>query len=292
MGDGFRFSAVGCGGMFEHLTTALPAERVTHLDRVHRFVNEWEAADASLKLRKGDPDALEPYLQRRRVIAMPTDNDATHVAVAVWDRYESAGETFAVFSARNETVRDLNTAIQNHRGKAGLVSGKNMMTGRSHKIGVGDLVVTRQNDRGLVSDRGHWVRNRDTFTVTKTTQTEMTVTGPTGTVKLPADYVKAHLELGYAQTSHASQGRTVDHSLLVIAEGDTPDRAGIYVPMTRGRQRNRAIVAAGTPDPDDTEAADIITEALQRRWIDTPAIVKSPTRRASNAALLVLPLIM
>jgi len=289
VGDGFQFSAVGRGGMFEHLTTALPSERITHIGRVHRFVNQWEA-DASLKLRKGDTDAIDVYVEHRRILAMSTNSDATAVAVAMWDRFEASGETFAVFSARNETVRDLNTAIQAHRGRAGLVSGKKMVAGRSHKIGVGDRVVTRLNDRGLVTDRGHWVRNRDTFAVTKIAHSSITVTGSTGTVELPADYVEDNVELGYAQTSHASQGRTVDHSLLVIAEGDVADRAGIYVPMTRGRQSNRAVVATGTPGPDDTEATDIITDALQRRWIDTPAMSEmadTPTeqRTAARTAL-------
>ncbi len=32
----------------------------------------------------------------------------------------------------------------------------------------------------------------------------------TGTVCLPAGYMAEHVELGYAQTSHATQGRTVD----------------------------------------------------------------------------------
>ena len=91
-------------------------------------------------------------------------------------------------------------------------------------------------------------------------------------------------------TSHASQGRTLNHSLLVNAEGDVTDRAGIYVPMTRGRQSNRVVAATGTPEPDDTEATNIIIEALQRRWIDTLAIsgmadTASDQRAAARAAL-------
>ena len=93
------------------------------------------------------------------------------------------------------------------------------------------------------------MRNRDTFVVTKITKTAITVTGPTGNAQLPADYVKGNVDLAYAQTSHAGQGRTVDHSLLVAAADDTPDRAGVYVPMTRGRQTNRAVIATDTPRP-------------------------------------------
>ena len=141
-------------------------------------------------------------------------------------------------------------------------------------IGVGDWVVTRQNDRGLTTDRDHWVRNRDTFIVINVTKADITVSGPTGTAKLPADYVKAHVELGYAQTSHASQGRTVDHSLLVVAEGDTPDRAGVYVPMTRGRHTNRAVVVTDLPELGICEPAlGVMSGILDSGWWAVPSIM-------------------
>jgi len=240
--------------------------------------------------RTGEAGAIDIYVENNRVAAMPSDGDAVATAVAMWDRYEAEGETFAVFSTSNDTVRDLNAAIQRHRGQRGLVSGKGMAQGRHQKLGVGDHIVTRQNDRGLVTDRGHWVRNRETFTITKITKTSIVVTGSTGTVELPAEYVKDNVDLAYAQTSHAGQGRTVDHSLLMIAEDDTPGRAGINVPMTRGRKTNRAVVATGTENPDASNAAEIITEALARRWIDSPAIgemADTPTeqRAAARAAL-------
>jgi exodeoxyribonuclease V alpha subunit len=75
------------------------------------------------------------------------------------------------------------------------------------------------------------VKNRDHWTVTAIHgDGSVTVTGRTGTIRLPAEYVAEHLELGYAQTSHATQGRTVDTALLLI---DTPtDSRGVYTPMT------------------------------------------------------------
>lgn len=62
------------------------------------------------------------------------------------------------------------------------------------------------------------------------------MTGQTGQVTLPADYVAADVELAYAEASHATQGRTVDRSFLYL-EAPT-DTRGIDVPLTRGRTTN------------------------------------------------------
>ena len=258
--------------MFEHLTAVLPAERVTHLDRVHRFVNEWEAA-ASLKLRHGDAAGLDPYFANGRCVNVETPPEALSVIRSLWSRHESAGEDFAIFCARNELVDVINGEIQTHRRNAGLASDRKTIAGRSHQLGVGDHIVARQNDRAIVTDRDRWVRNRDRFTITSVSDDGLRAIGPTGSVVLPADYVKAQVELAYAQTSHAGQGRTVDHSLLLIDQSDTLDRAGVYVPMTRGRASNRVLSMSGS-DPSPNYLADKLTAALQRRWIDTPALAE------------------
>jgi hypothetical protein len=67
--------------------------------------------------------------------------------------------------------------------------------------GVGDVVVTRKNDRALRLSDGEWVRNRESFVVTATHDDgSMTVRKLDGDsqVVLPAGYVSGHVELGYA----------------------------------------------------------------------------------------------
>ena len=111
------------------------------------------------------------------------------------------------------------------------------------------------------------VKNRDRWTVDAIHRDgSVTVTGRSGEIRLPAEYVAEHVELAYAETSHASQGRTVDRSFLFL-DGPT-GAAGIYVPMTRGRESNEVFVAIrGEETP-----ADVVSEALARTWIDRPAI--------------------
>jgi hypothetical protein len=67
-------------------------------------------------------------------------------------------------------------------------------------------------------------------------------------VRLPADYVKHHLELGYAVTSHRAQGITTDTAHVVVTHGMT--RENLYVAMTRGREANNSYVAVDRPDID------------------------------------------
>jgi hypothetical protein len=65
-------------------------------------------------------------------------------------------------------------------------------------------------------------------------------------VLLPAEYVKCHVELGYAVTSHHAQGITTDTAHVVVASGMT--RENLYVEMTCGREANTAYVAVDRPD--------------------------------------------
>jgi hypothetical protein len=142
----------------------------------------------------------------------------------------------------------------------------------------GDEIVTRRNDRSLRTDQDHMVRNRDHWTITTIyADGGVAASGVTGSVRLPAEFVTNDVELGYAQTSHANQGRTVDDAILYL-DGRT-DTRGIYVPLTRGRHTNQAYVAlTGEETP-----ADVLAASLARTWIDRPALevqtqLHDPTR--------------
>ncbi|HZJ48508.1 MAG TPA: hypothetical protein VFD97_05680, partial [Acidimicrobiia bacterium] len=123
--------------------------------------------------------------------------------------------------------------------------------------------------RTLRTDRGLMIKNRDHWTIeTIHPDHGATLTGRTGTIQLPTDYVAEHVELGYAQTSHATQGRTVDVALLLV--DTSTDSRGVYTPMTRGRNANHAYIVT---DENQT-AVDILTQAITRDWIDQPAITR------------------
>jgi conjugative relaxase-like TrwC/TraI family protein len=286
IGDPYQLPAVGRGGMFAYWCDTLPAHR---LEEVRRFAEGWEA-DASLLLRTGDLRAIQAYAARRRL-------SATHPAL-VADRVArqhqalvAKGATVAVTTATAATAREVNLAIQHHQG--------NWRRGRAARlrdrteVWAGDRVATRRNDRTLVTTTGAEVRNRQQWTVTAVgADGTLTVADPDrGAVTLPADYVARHVELGWAVTGYGNQGITVDCGICVVEP--TMRRAGLYVGMTRGRQRNAAVVVDehGTEDPTEIlatilqrpgngEAAHAVRDRLQgQRVLDAAPEVERARRR-------------
>ncbi|MCI0544169.1 MAG: hypothetical protein L0Z49_06945, partial [Actinobacteria bacterium] len=178
------------------------------------------------------------------------------------------GRTVALMANSTEAVAGLNHLAQDIRLTMGELdpTGPRLDLG-DHSILVGDEVVTRRNDRTLRTDQGLMIKNRDHWTVVEIhSDRSATVVGRTGTIRLPREYVAEHVQLGYAQTSHATQGRTVDRALVLV---DTPtDSRGVYTPMTRGRDANHAFVVV---DENQT-ARDVLNQAIARDWIDQPAV--------------------
>jgi hypothetical protein len=263
VGDPRQFSAVGRGGMFAHLVDSLGA---VELDRIHRFRQPWER-QASLGLRRGDPAALTEYERRSRLHGGTLDEMETEI-IAAWHRARIRGESVALMANSTEAVARLNRLAQDTRVMTGELdpTGPRLDPG-DHSVRVGDEVVTRLNDRTLRTDQGLMVKNRDHWTVAAIHEDRsVTVTGRTGTIRLPAGYAAEHVHLGYAQTSHATQGRTVDIALLLV---DFPtDSRGVYTPMTRGRDANHAYVVV----EENQTARGVLTQAIGRDWIDLPAV--------------------
>jgi len=267
VGDPLQYLPVGRAGMFDWLVEHGPT---IELDRIHRFTEPWER-DASLALRTGQVDALALYEQHGRLHqAEPGEVDFD--VIDHWAQLRANGHTVAVLAANNDTVHRLNHLAQQHRIDTGELNpnGAAVHTEAGYRLLVGDEIATRRNDRQLRTGTGEMVRNRDHWTITHIHQDGgIAVSGRSGTVRLPADYVEADVELAYAQTGHAAQGRTVDHSLLVV--DGTIDNRGVYVPLTRGRHANHAYVAL---EPDDARTArDVLAEAVNRDWADIPATV-------------------
>jgi len=265
VGDPRQFSAVGRGGMLAHLVDSYGA---VELDKVHRFRHHWEC-QASLRLRAGDPGVLTEYERQGRLHGGTQEEMEADILTA-WHQARQRGETVALMANSTDTVARLNHLAQHTRIEAGELDPAASRLGVGDEwMLVGDEVVTRRNDRTLRTDQELMVKNRDHWTITRIHRNHsVTLTGRTGTVRLPADYVAEKLELGYAQTSHATQGRTVDTALLLV---DThTDNRGIYTPMTRGRDTNHAYVVT----EENQTALDVLTQAITRDWIDQPAVVR------------------
>jgi conjugative relaxase-like TrwC/TraI family protein len=274
VGDPLQFSAVGRSGMFGHLAETFGA---IELARVQRFAHSWER-DASLRLRRGDQSVLDVYDEHGRLHG-GTRRQVHKEVVQSWWAAHRRGETTAMMTPTNEVAHAINLAAQRRRAQAGELDlrGRSVSTD-GYQLYVGDVVATRHNDRQLRTDRGLMVKNRHHWHITAVHRSgAITVSGHSGTVRLPAEYVRDCVELAYAETSHAAQGRTVDRAFLLL-DGPT-DTRGVYVPMTRGRLSNEAFVVL---DGDQT-TRDVLAQALSRHWIDEPAVARRAELQNRNA---------
>lgn len=276
VGDPLQFSAVGRGGMFQFLVDAAPeAGPLVRLDHVHRFHEPWEA-EASLALRRGDPSVLDVYDHRGRIRRAATVASAERQVIDRWCELRTEGKEVVLLAATNETATSLNAAAQRRRLTTGEVSASShdVTLGDGLRVLVGDEVQTRVNDRTLRTDAGVTVKNRQRWEVEEISPDGSLAVSSRdhGRVILPPHYVESSVTLAYASTAMAAQGRTVDQALLVV---DGPiDAAGLYVPMTRGRERNDVWVVL-----DPTSSADaiaVLSDALSRRWADEPALTHLP----------------
>jgi hypothetical protein len=140
---------------------------------------------------------------------------------------------------------------------------------------VGDLIITRRNDRRLHVTATDWVKNGDRWTILNLTRTGgLTVrhTRNGRTVTLPAAYVQTSVELGYATTVHIAQGVTADtmHGIVTGEES----RQQLYTMITRGRSANHiylSVVGDGDPhtviNPDNVHprsATELLEHVLAR----------------------------
>ncbi len=166
------------------------------------------------------------------------------------------GDQLVIADTRDQ-VGALNAAIRDRRHGArdqpGEQSGERAgepITRRGERIGLGDRVATRRNDRDLA------VANRDTWTVAGIGEDgSLLVTGRDGQRALPADYVREHVELAFTTTAYGAQGETVDSAHLAL--GETTGAASAYVGMTRGRHRNVAHLVAESVEDARSQWVDI-----------------------------------
>jgi conjugative relaxase-like TrwC/TraI family protein len=264
VGDHRQLASVDAGGAFGLLATHTNAVELTSL---WRFTHEWEAA-AGQQLRVGDTDCIDTYAAHGRLHEGPAEA-MTADAYRAWEAAIGEGRSALLIAADNATVTDLNTQARDARVRDGLVEPAGVRLHDDTTAGVGDTVVTRRNRRDLRTSTGAWVRNGDLWTVTarandgtlsvqRKTDMKARPRASASTVRLSADYVAAHVELGYATTAHRAQGMTVDATFAVLRVGMSRELA--YVALTRGRAENHAYMATdvadlsydGAPAPEQT----------------------------------------
>jgi conjugative relaxase-like TrwC/TraI family protein len=287
IGDDQQLAAIGAGGVLRDIKNIHGALQLTEL---HRFTDAAEAA-ASLDLREGKPEALDFYLDHGRVHVgdiATTTQDAFNAWV--FDRAE--GLDAIMLAPTRDLVVQLNRRARKHRLDHCAATAE-VLLADGNRASVGDVIITRSNDRRLRLTATDWVKNGDRWTITHIGRRgDLTVRHARShlTVRLPADYVQASTGLGYATTIHAAQGVTADtmHGLLTGQES----RQQLYTMLTRGRHANHLYLqVVGDGDPHTLIRPDTISprtpaETLQQILARDEAPVSASTvlRELNNPA--------
>jgi conjugative relaxase-like TrwC/TraI family protein len=287
IGDDQQLAAIGAGGVLRDINQTHGA---LHLTELHRFTNPAEAA-ASLALREGKPDAFDFYLDHDRVrvgdLATMTSD-----AFSAWISDRAAGLDAIMLAPTRELAAELNRRARAHRlDHSPAASEVSLADG--NQASVGDVIITRANDRRHRVNATDWVKNGDRWTVTHVDRSgDLTVrhTRSHLTVRLPADYVHTSTGLGYATTIHAAQGVSADtmHGLLTGQES----RQLLYTMLTRGRRANHLYLqVVGDGDPHSIIRPDTISprtpiETLQQILArdEAPASASTLLRELNNPA--------
>ncbi len=240
LGDRHQLPAVGRGGVLDLAARWVRPEAHLELESVHRFADP-DYAELSLLMRTGKQagEVFDALVARGQIVIQASEVERT-AALAEVDGL--------VIADTREQVSTLNAAIRDRR-----VDGDDEIDGpvtrRGERIGLGDRIATRRNDRHI------GVANRDTWAVTGVgSDGSLLVVGRAGQRELPAEYVDEHVELAYATTVYGAQGDTVDRAHFVV--GETTGAAAAYVGMTRGRHDNVAHVVADS------------LEDARRQWVE------------------------
>jgi conjugative relaxase-like TrwC/TraI family protein len=245
VGDDQQLAPIGAGGVLRDIEHTHGALRLTEL---HRFTNPAEAA-ATLALRESKPEALDFYLDHGRVHVGDIAT-TTHDAFAAWVSDRAAGLDAIMLAPTRRLVAELNRQARDHL-LGGHPFAREVRLADGNDASLGDVIITRSNDRRLRLAANDWVKNGDRWTITRVGRRgDLTVRHNRSyrTVRLPADYVQASTGLGYATTIHAAQGVTADtmHGLATGQES----RQQLYTILTRGRATNHLYLqVVGDGDP-------------------------------------------
>lgn len=259
VGDHLQAMPVGHSGAMATMKNRSGA--VVELTAVHRFTDP-EYGALSLRLREPanlqDAAAVAWALTGRGLVkTVRSQDEAREHMVTAYLQADAAGRRVSLVTSTNEEAQQINDTIQAALVDAGRLSDRVVAIGQNEqRLLLGDVVQTRRNDSGTgVENRALWkiqeIRPDGVRLVSVT---------DSGDVKdVSAEYAADHVHLAYASTVHGIQGETTDEAIV----GPGVNAAGLYVGMTRGRDRNEAVVIAQSPQDAVDELAATMMRARQ-----------------------------
>ena len=254
-GDQQQLAAVEGGGAMTLLASRLG---YVQLAEPVRFTAAWERA-ASLRLRQGDPTALDDYDQHGRIRGAPPDKAMDQAAKAYVASY-LADRDVILTAADWARCRELSRRVRDDLIHLGHVdASRSVRIAEGAEASVGDLVICRDNDHTLeAGEPGRALANGDILRIEAITPTGIMVrrllgpdpqTGQRRFTERAFRYTSySSCDLAYGVTGHSAQGGTV-HTGITLVTGNE-DRQWLYAAMTRGTDTNLVFVSTTPPTAD------------------------------------------
>lgn len=270
IGDNKQLQAVAAGGTFRNHVEQIGAARLSDTRRqkdatMREAVEQFSRGDAAEALQKFiNKDALHVATDGDAAIAQAVDRWAELTESAGIDQVLTLANTRAEVGALNEAARARMRADgrlgEDYTIRRRSAQGKSL--GRLD-IAEGDRIIFKKNNKNL---GGVGVKNGELASIVKvqfSRSGEVEITARIDgdnprEVTFSADEY-SQIEHGYAVTTHAAQGVTVDHA-VVLAGGSMTSRESTYVQMSRMRYSTDIICTKGQID----RAAEVTapTEAM------------------------------
>jgi exodeoxyribonuclease V alpha subunit len=257
------------------------ASRRVELTAIHRFSDPaW--GELSLRLREPlspeDAGAVaDELLDTGHVALVNSDVAARESMVEGWFAAAKDGASIALVTATHAEAQAINEAIQVRRLQLGSLTATRIASGQDGQMLLeGDVVQTRRNDsRAGVDNRQNWVIKA----ITAEHVVLASTTDASDLRRVTSTYASENIHLGYASTVYGVQGETSDRSLV----GPGVDSAGLYVGLTRGRDRNEVILTS----PSKTAARTELVQMMQHQTIEetierSRAAARQELRRAAS----------
>lgn len=280
IGDDRQLASISAGGVLRDIAETTD---VITLSNIVRFASPAEA-QAGAALRVGDPSGLSFYADHHR-IHVASQATAADMAFAAWAGDRDAGRDSILLAPTNALVTDLNAKARQQRlekqaaahnssdAAADLVREAALADGL--QASVGDIIITKTNNRRLALGRTDFVRNGyrwKVIAVDNDGSLQAQHLDNNLVVALPADYVATSVRLGYATTIDAAQGATARYRCHTVGH-DRLTRQQLYTALSRGVHENHIYLSTAEDDPHrilhtkathpDT-AIDVLTRALAR----------------------------
>ena len=247
-GDQEQLAAVEGGGAMMLLAGRLG---YVQLAEPVRFTAAWER-DASLRLRQGDPTALDDYDQHGRIRGAPPDEAMDQAAKSYVASY-LAGHDVILTATDWARCRELSMRIRDDLIHLGHIDdSQSVPIAEGAEASVGDLVICRANNHRLqAGELGRGLANGDILRIEAITSGGLVVrrllepepgTGQRRFTEQAFHYQGYRTcDLAYAVSGHSAQGGTV-HTGITLVTGNE-DRQWLYAALTRGTDTNLVFVS-------------------------------------------------